>query len=353
MSPESSAPKPNPAATPTEPGALAAKAITASARVSFVIMALLFVLIAWLHVGILLLTVLFGYFALRLFSLDRSKTLGVVVYLIAVTAIGYGLFFFSRQAYQTLPKIAAETIPAVVNFAESKDLQLPFTDYASFKTLALQEVNERIANVGRYAREATLVFAMLLIGVVAALSFFINEKWNVEDDPDAVKDNLYATVARELIVRFETFYSSFARVIGAQIIISAINTGMTAVFLIWNGFPYTTVIIVLTFLCGLLPIIGNIMSNTLIVGVGFTISPKMALFALIFLVVIHKLEYFLNSKIIGDRIRNPMWLTLVGIVLGEKLMGIPGMILAPVVLHYIKVEASKRKLAETTGKNLT
>jgi predicted PurR-regulated permease PerM len=106
---------------------------------------------------------------------------------------------------------------------------------------------------------------------------------------------------------------------------------------------------VLTFLCGLLPIIGNIISNTLIVAVGFTLSPRVALFALIFLVAIHKLEYFLNSKIIGDRIKNPMWLTLIGIVLGEKLMGIPGMILAPVVLHYIKVEASKNKIKEESA----
>ena len=85
------------------------------------------------------------------------------------------------------------------------------------------------------------------------------------------------------------------------------------------------------------------LSNTLIVFVGFTISPRMALVALIFLMVIHKLEYFLNSKIVGDRIRNPMWLTLLGLVLGEKLMGVPGMVLAPVVLHYIKVEASQNK----------
>jgi predicted PurR-regulated permease PerM len=98
---------------------------------------------------------------------------------------------------------------------------------------------------------------------------------------------------------------------------------------------------VTTFLCGLLPIVGNVISNTLIVFVGFTISPRMALLALIFLMVIHKLEYFLNSKIVGDRIKNPMWLTLIGLVLGEKLMGVPGMILAPVVLHYIKVEASR------------
>src|SRR5262249_39787067 len=87
-------------------------------------------------------------------------------------------------------------------------------------------------------------------------------------------------------------------------------------------------------------------SNTLIVGVGFTVSPRVALFALVFLVVIHKLEYFLNSKIIGDRIKSPMWLTLVGLVLGEKLMGIPGLILAPVVLHYIKMESSRNRAPE-------
>jgi predicted PurR-regulated permease PerM len=49
----------------------------------------------------------------------------------------------------------------------------------------------------------------------------------------------------------------------------------------------------------------------------------------------------LNSKIIGDRIRNPIWLTFFGLIVGEKLMGIPGMILAPVVLNYLRVEMSK------------
>ena len=202
-------------------------------------------------------------------------------------------------------------------------------------------------HIGVYAREATLQLAMLIIGLVVAVSLFFNAKWEVEDEPDAVKDSLYATVVRELVVRFEIFYASFARVIGAQIVISILNTALTSGFLIWNGYPYAPVIIVLTFLCGLLPIIGNLMSNTLIVAVGFTISPRMAFIALIFLVVIHKLEYFLNSKIIGDRIKNPMWLTLIGLVIGEKLMGIPGMIFAPVVLHYLKVEASRNKAQET------
>jgi predicted PurR-regulated permease PerM len=323
--------------------------MSTSARISYAIMAVLLILVGWLQVGTLLLTVLFGYFALNFFSFGRSKALGVALYCVLVAGMATGLFFFSKRAYKTLPQIANVTIPAVVNFAEKKDIELPFTDYESFKASAMQQVNERIANVGRYARDATLQVAMFIIGLVVAVSFFINKKWDVENDPGALKNNLYATVALELIARFETFYQSFAKVVGAQIIISAINTTLTAVFLLWNGFPFATVIIALTFLCGLLPIIGNLISNTLIIGVAFTIpeiGPRMALIALVYLVVIHKLEYFLNSKIIGDRIKNPMWLTLVGIVLGEKLMGIPGMILAPVVLHYIKVEASQRKLAD-------
>jgi predicted PurR-regulated permease PerM len=213
----------------------------------------------------------------------------------------------------------------------------------------MAEVKEKVANVGRYVRAAAFHIALVIIGLVVAVSMFLSAKWGTED-PQTARDSLYATVVRELEIRFRTFYGSFAKVIGAQIVISTINTGLTAVFLMWNGFQYSAVLIALTFLCGLLPIIGNIISNTLIVAVGFTISPRMALIALAFLVVIHKLEYFLNSKIIGDRIKNPMWLTLIGLVLGEKLMGIPGMILAPVVLHYIKVEASRNKVTEAAAR---
>ena len=143
------------------------------------------------------------------------------------------------------------------------------------------------------------------------------------------------------LVWFEALYQSFATVIGAQIVISAINTILTAIFVMAVGLPYAVVVIGATFLCGLIPVIGNLVSNTVIVGIGFTVSPKMALSALVFLVVIHKLEYFLNSKIIGQRIRNPLWLTLLALVLGERLMGVAGMILAPVVLNYIRMEASR------------
>ena len=323
--------------------------MTQPTRISYVIMAVLLVLIGWLHLGTLVLTALFGFFALGVFSFGRSKFLGLGLYVVVVVLIGWGLFYFSRQAYLTLPKIAETTIPAVAEFAERQHIELPFTDYASLKALAVAEVKEDVAGAGRHARSAAFQLVQLMIGLVVAASLFLSATWGSENEPGTSRDSLYATMVRELSLRFQTFFRSFAKVIGAQIIVSAINTVLTGAFLLWNGYPYVAVITTLTFLCGLLPIVGNIISNTLIVFIAFTISPWMALVALIFLMVIHKLEYFLNSKIVGDRIRNPMWLTLIGLVLGEKLMGVPGMILAPVVLHYIKVEASQNKVATSTA----
>ncbi|MGA1235289.1 MAG: AI-2E family transporter [Limisphaerales bacterium] len=312
-------------------------------RISYVLMAVFFGLTGLLHLPTLLLTILFGYFALRLFSIRGNRFVGISLYLVAVVAIGYGLFYFGHKTYVTLPKIADETIPAITEYAERHKVELPFSDYTSLRKIAVDEVKDRVANFGGYLRSTIFEFALLIIGLVVAASLHFNARWRADDDPQVVKDSLYALVGHEMTQRFITFYRSFAKVIGAQIAISTINTSLTAVFLLWNHFPYTTVLIALTFLCGLLPIIGNIMSNTLIVGVAFTISPKMALISLLFLIIIHKLEYFLNSKIIGDRIKNPMWMTLLAIVLGEELMGIPGMILAPVILHYVKVETSKYK----------
>ncbi len=314
-----------------------------SIRNSYIIMAALLVLIGSLHLGTLVLSALFGFFALRVFSLGRSKFLGLALYVVVVSVISWGLYYFSKQAYQTFPKIAETTIPAVAEFAGRQGIELPFTDYAGLKTVVLTEMKEDVAGAGRHAREVAFKGVQLLIGLVVAASLFLSARWGSEREPGTAHDNLYSTMVRELSLRFKTFFRSFSRVIGAQIIVSTINTAITGAFLLWNGYPYVAVIAALTFLCGLLPIVGNVLSNTLIVFVGFTISPRMALVALIFLMVIHKLEYFLNSKIVGDRIRNPMWLTLLGLVLGEKLMGVPGMVLAPVVLHYIKVEASQNK----------
>ena len=243
-----------------------------------------------------------------------------------------------------MPEIADKAIPSVIEWARQHQVELPFTDYDSLKDLAFDTVKSEVSyldRVARFARGATTQFLFVLVGCVVAISIFLNPRLELDREKYAVRDNLYSLCCDQIAKRFQALYQSFATVIGAQIVISAINTVFTFIFVMAVGLPYAVVVVGATFLCGLIPVIGNLVSNTVIVGIGFTVSPKMALAALVFLVVIHKLEYFLNSKIIGRRIHNPLWLTLLALVLGEKLMGVSGMILAPVVLNYIRMEASR------------
>ena len=188
---------------------------------------------------------------------------------------------------------------------------------------------------------ATKEFAFLVVGIVVAVGVFLNPDFEPERHQGSTPMNLYSFYTGWVRKRFSSFYKSFETVISAQLIISAINTALTAVFVFATGIRYASVLLVLTFVCGLLPIIGNIVSNTVIIALAFTVSPKLAAFAFVFLLGIHKLEYFLNSRIIGGRIHHPMWLMLLALIIGERLMGIAGIILAPVILSFVKVELQK------------
>lgn len=313
--------------------------IQTTAKWSYFFIAATLFLVGWLNLTTPFVVVLFSIFALRKLRFGNSKLLSICFFFVLLAAIGYGFVFFLKQAISALPAIAEDAVPKAIAKAKLYNLELPFTDLDELKTLIIQKVSE-IKYLGNVARIATKETALVIIGFVVAVSLFINSKYDLGRGSYAVKNNLYTLTADHIARRFRTFYASFEMVMGAQILISLINTALTSVFILSVDLKYAPLIIVLTFLCGLLPIVGNLISNTIITGVALTVSAKLAGAALIFLIVLHKLEYFLNSKIIGDRIKNPMWLTLLAIIIGERLMGIPGMILAPVVLHYLKIEAS-------------
>jgi hypothetical protein len=102
--------------------------------------------------------------------------------------------------------------------------------------------------------------------------------------------------------------NAFRRVVFAQVRISAINTALTAFYLAFLlplfgiHLPFTKTLIVLTFVIGLLPIIGNLTSNTVIFIVSLSDSFTVAMGSR-YLIIIHKLEYFLNARIIAARSR--------------------------------------------------
>ncbi len=322
--------------------------MTRPQRFSYLFILVTLVLTGGLHLATPFLVVLFSYFALEKFRFTHSKALSILLFGIMVTAIFYGFIFSVRQAAKALPEVVETTLPKVLDYARNSNLTLPFDDVDSLKVVVMENLKGQLKYVGTFARFATKEFLFVLIGIVVAISMFLNSNVELGRETHRLRNNLYSVSSDFISDRFAAFYQSFKTVMGAQLIISTLNAAFTSVFVWWTDLPYPIFVIALTFLCGLLPIIGNLISNVVIVGIAFTRTPQFALVAIIYLVVIHKLEYFLNSKIIGERIKNPMWLTLLSMVLAERLMGLPGMILAPVILNYLKVEASKIEVAAPT-----
>src|SRR2546425_2215531 len=318
------------------------RTMIAPARLSYAVLAATIILAGLLHLGVPLLVVLFSYFALRqLYLLTKRKWLALILFGIVVAGIGTAAVFFTRAAILVLPDVADTSLPSASAWAQKRQIELPFSDFESLRQAVIDTLGQEahyLRNVANFARSTTAILFFSVLGIIAAGSLFFKTGLDPHRATHRVKNNLYSVCCDEVSTRFRDFYRSFATVMGAQLTISLINTTLTAIFLLAVHMPHATLLIAVTFLCGLVPIVGNLVSNTIIVFVGLTVSLKLAISALVFLVVIHKLEYLLNSKIIGDRIRNPVWLTLIALILGERLMGIPGLILAPVVLNYLRVE---------------
>ena len=89
-------------------------------RISFVLFAAVFVLVASLHLGTFLLTTLFGYLALRLFTFGGRRVLSVALYAIGVCIVVAGLLYFAGFAYRVLPTIADSSIPAMVSSSPAR-----------------------------------------------------------------------------------------------------------------------------------------------------------------------------------------------------------------------------------------
>ena len=332
--------------------------IRAIRRASFVLTLVILSGIVLLGLATPFITILFGYLTLHYLGKAMPKKVAILAFSGLFLVLLYLAGLFISEAVQAIPDVADQSIPLMVQYANKLGMTPPFTDAETLKSFSIGKFKSEIHSAFKVASVVagifTKEFVYIIIGLVATCAIFSNGTIDLGRGTYRIQNNLYSVFTSELSSRFSCFFSSFHKVMGAQVIISLVNTFFTGLFLVclWlfgNPLPYSYVIVVVTFLCGLLPIVGNLMSNTVIFSIGLTKSPEIAVTALVYLIVLHKFEYFLNSKIIGGRIKNPMWLTLLGLLVGERLAGIPGMILAPVLLNYLKLEGSQVEVTSSAS----
>jgi predicted PurR-regulated permease PerM len=209
-----------------------------------------------------------------------------------------------------------------------------------WQVVAAGWLRENASHLGIIGKETGVFVLHILLGMVIGGMVAISPGFQESKGP----------LAKGLAQRVDFLGNAFRRIVFSQIRISALNTFFTAIFIgiilpiLGHPLPLAKTMIVVTFIAGLLPIIGNLISNTVIFLIALSVSPLVAVGALIYLIVIHKLEYFMNAHIIGTQIRARAWELLIAMIFMEAAFGLAGLVAAPIYYAYIKDELSSRKL---------
>ena len=280
---------------------------------------------------------------------DRARVLvvaalgAIVVGLLILLILGAISFFRSeignpellwQQQLMPLVEKARQQLPSMVvdHLPDSVD---------DLREGAVELARKHAATLQLAGKGAVRVFVHILIGLVLGAIIALGR---------ARPAHQVGPLAAALGLRCQRLAEAFHNIVFAQIKISLINTVFTAIFLLGVlpllgiHVPLAKTLVVLTFIVGLLPVVGNLLSNTAVTVAALSVSLGVAVAALGFLILIHKLEYFLNARIVGTQINASAWELLIAMLAMEAAFGLPGLIAAPIYYAYLKSELVAERL---------
>jgi predicted PurR-regulated permease PerM len=284
-------------------------------------------------------------------SNQRQRMIAVALLsTLIVTALSGGIWAIINyfQALQADPEQVAKLLQKLADIIQGSRAQLPdwLRSHLPVGVDALREMmmhwmREHAVEARSMGQQVGRVIAHILIGMVIGAMAALY---------DTTEPKNYKPLAAALHARVVALAKAFEQIVFAQVRIAAINAVFTGLFLFVAlplagvHLPLSKTMVAITFVAGLLPVIGNLISNTVLVVVSLSHSLHVAIASLIFLITIHKLEYFLNAKIIGTHINARAWELLAAMLVMEAVFGVPGVIAAPVLYAYMKKELSDNGL---------
>ena len=245
--------------------------------------------------------------------------------------------YFVKQ----IPGLVSQIQTLAIRQFEESDARWNLTSYVDpdqVRDSIVQGTAGGLSVVARWLKSLYKGVFYVIIALAVNLVFYMRT-----DKIDAVfhrrPGSLMGFLYRFAIRRVRTFYFYFKRVMGGQLVIAAVNTALSSALIFSLGLPHKITLIMLVFFSGLFPIVGNLVSNTVLAITALVaVGPWAAFVCLIFLIGIHKLEYILNSKIIGGIVDVPMVVILISLVVSEVLLGIVGLMLAIPLLLFARHE---------------
>jgi predicted PurR-regulated permease PerM len=275
--------------------------------------------------------------------LDSTRAPWITYLLLALALVAIGIALFegfelllsaSSGGLAKLLRLLADTLDSIRTTAPDW-IATKLPDSAA----AMQEavsgwLRSHAAQLQQWGRDALRVLLYVVLGLVIGLMA----------GAAAPQTEPSAPMMRMAQHRLLQLAMAFRDIVAAQLRISLVNMLVTAAYLLvilpLFGYkvPLATTLVAFTFFASLLPIVGNLLSNAAIVLAALTVSPWLGGVSLAFLVIVHKLEYFLNAHFVGSRTQIPAYALLASMLILEAGFGAAGLVAAPVYCAWLTRE---------------
>jgi predicted PurR-regulated permease PerM len=197
----------------------------------------------------------------------------------------------------------------------------------------LPDSDKVIESASHYAADAVKVLSAVghialyaLIGLILAIVFLLGK-----DELQVWRAGLNPKTLMGTVVRWCEYVAEAVSVtVQLQLIVALCNTVVTLPILLALGISDIPALMVLIFVSGLVPVVGNVISGAVLSVLAYVAKgPAGVAIFLVLTFALHKVEaYYLNPRLTARHVKLPGFLLIVSLIAFEHLLGFKGLFIS-------------------------
>lgn len=289
----------------------------------------------------------------------RSKTRGGIsiflAYLTVVAVIATVILAVAPklvESYNYLQWRMSYYLTSALNWLEEN---LPYSDVFAeqYHHLTVYIQDSALASFTNIQKQLPAIFSVfnrvlsetwsIVIGIIVSV-YFITTRQQLLGIIRKVMTALFNKPRRDWIYSItHRIYKNFVDYTTGRLLYTLINA-VIFYFLMWIlNFPYYPLVACIIGIGGIIPVAGTLLGGIIAIFIIFITSPSMAVWFVLLLITVNTLSYiYIQPKIVKARVRRPVGITLIAVIVMGAIFGIVGTLVAvPVYVTAEEIIKSK------------
>lgn len=248
-------------------------------------------------------------------------------------AMGLSGYMFSLKNMVLTSELDQDIKVSLVNFIDDQsNLSAVVSKYILGKDITPSGVLQFSASIGSAAFN-------FLIGIILAFYFLIGKKKLVELLSEFFLLIIPSKHYQNCSNVWKRFNAIFSRYIVCELVDAVIVGMVNAIFMFLMNMPYAVFCSVIVALTNLAPTFGPFVGGFICAVILLLVKPEFVIPFLVFTLALQLIDgYVIKPRLFGSALKVPAFLILVFLVVGGKIWGVPGVLLAiplAAILSYI------------------